>query len=132
MISGIASPLMARPPTMPPAGPTGRWSASTVPSKAPATRAPSVNDMAASGPPSDTARIDFNIENSPTQTDAIKKVSRAACKPILSAGERSLSARGVGQCHHGVAHGIEVLTGAPGRRQHIVERAAAGDGGGAP
>src|SRR4051812_49104811 len=61
MISGIASPLIARPPTIPPAGPTGRCRASTAPSNSVATRAASRNDIAASGPPSDTARIDFII-----------------------------------------------------------------------
>src|SRR5260221_12102456 len=65
MISGIASPLIARPPTMPPAGPTGRWSASTAPPNTPATRAASLNDMAASGPPSDTDRIDLIIAHAP-------------------------------------------------------------------
>src|ERR671912_213819 len=98
MISGIASPLIARPPTMPPAGPTGRCKASTVPSNKPATRAASLNDMPASGPPSDTARIDLNIDISPSQTDAIKKRQTPACKPRLSpvasrcrAGELALS-----------------------------------------
>ena len=65
IINGIASPLMARPPIAPPAGPTGRCSASTLASKRPATRAASRKDIAASGPPSDTARIDFNMEHSP-------------------------------------------------------------------
>src|SRR4029077_10491432 len=60
----------ARPPAMPPAGPTGRWSASTVPSNSPATPAASLNDMVASGPPSDTARMDLNIDGSPRATDA--------------------------------------------------------------
>src|SRR6185436_13730774 len=64
MIRGIASPLIARPPTMPPAGPTGRCSASTAPSNSAATRAASRNDIVASGPPSDTARIDFIIVSS--------------------------------------------------------------------
>src|ERR1700752_1132904 len=84
MISGMASPLIASPPAMPPAGPTGRCKASTVPSNKPATRAATLNDMPASGPPSDTARIDLIIENSPKQTDAIKKPLRPACKPRLS------------------------------------------------
>src|SRR3977135_3008262 len=89
MISGIASPLMARPPAMPPAGPTGRWSASTVPSKMPATRAASLNDMAASGPPSDTARMDLNIDDFPQSNGReIKKGRWPACKSRLSAGER--------------------------------------------
>src|SRR3954465_13495570 len=65
MISGIASPLIARPPTMPPAGPTGRCSASTAPSNSAATRDASLNDMAAAGPPSDTAKTDFIISLSP-------------------------------------------------------------------
>src|SRR5258708_15583703 len=65
MISGIASPLIASPPTMPPAGPTGRCRASTAPSNSAATRAASLNDMAASGPPSDTARIDLIIAHTP-------------------------------------------------------------------
>src|ERR1700745_4188240 len=72
MISGIASPLIARPPTMPPAGPTGRCSASTAPANSDATRAASLNDMAASGPPSDTARTDFIILISPPQAGAQK------------------------------------------------------------
>ena len=84
MISGIASPLIAKPPTIPPAGPTGRCKASTQPSNKPATRAASLNDMPASGPPSDTARIDLNIEKSPNRTDAIKKLLPLACKPRLS------------------------------------------------
>ena len=72
--------LVATDQTMPPAGPTGRCKASTQPSNRPATRAASLNDMAASGPPSDTARIDLNIENSPIGRTRL----RSACGPHAS------------------------------------------------
>src|SRR5947209_1129538 len=65
MTIGIASPLMARPPAIPPAGPTGRCRASTVAWQASATRAARRNDIAASGPPSETASTDLIIFSPP-------------------------------------------------------------------
>src|SRR5262245_21723429 len=99
----------------------------------PATRAASVNDMAEAGPPSDTARVDLNIYGSPKTTNqdnerAIKKGRGLACKPRLSAGERSSASCRLAQGHHGLGDALERLAGPPRRGQHIVERPAVGNG----
>ena len=121
---------------MPPAGPTGRCSASTAPSKLAATRAARRNDMAASGPPSDTARMDLIIADSPPRS-TIGRAIKKRMAPWVQAETfvrraRPSGLRGFGQRHHRLADGVEVLAGPHRRGQHLVQRPAGGDRGGTP
>src|SRR5499427_11069934 len=59
---------------------------------------------------------------------AIKKGQRPACKPRLSAGERSSASCRLAQSHHGFGHTLESLAGTPRRAENLVERSALGEG----